>query len=154
MGSREFHIEGRLYQHVKGHWESFPTSSSPNTIAHVSIAPSCGPSSPKKNQLLLAATPSIRGGPTKVLVDDLASPLFRHKLTRQVAKDEEIFILQWSYKSQAFGLKCHNHADADHFSSVLNECKAAAPAANSNSNSSPEVNGKACLLYTSPSPRD
>ena len=136
MGTREFHIQGRLYQHVKGQWESFPPGGAPNAIAHVSVAPSSANSA--KNQLLLNVTPSIKGGPTKVLVDDLAAPQFRHKLTNQVAKDnagDEIYILQWSYKSQAFGLKCNSHSDAKNLSNVLNECRV-------NSSSSPQTQNR------------
>lgn len=138
MGTREFHIQGRLYQHLNGQWESFPPGSALNSVAHVSVVPSRGAS--PKNQLLLNVTPSIKGGPTKVLVDDLASSQFRHKLTQQVAKDsngaEEISILQWSYKSQAFGLKCNSQSEAKTFCGVLNECRVPAAAAAS----SPKVN--------------
>ena len=117
MGSREFEIEGRLLQCKDGQtWEpAFQQPSSPNAAAprshHRLLVTAAKPAS----QLHLCAT-SIQGGPTRVLVEDLSSAGFRHKLVH------DIFV-QWTWRHEAFGLRCRTNEEASAFSEVLKECK-------------------------------
>lgn len=59
---------------------------------------------------------SIKNGPTKTLVDDVTSSSFRFKTVHEV-------FVQWTYKQEAFGLRCKNPQEAKNFEEALKDCK-------------------------------
>lgn len=110
--SREFQVEGRLIQFKNEKWDVVPPP--PGTINKLTLL-TVITMTDGTNQLHLHTT-SIPGGPTKVLVDDLSSVGFRVKLERDS-------YVQWTYKQEAFGLKCKSAEEAVDFLGILKECQ-------------------------------
>eukprot|EP00095_Tigriopus_kingsejongensis_P012446 maker-scaffold89_size390429-snap-gene-0.16 protein:Tk12446 transcript:maker-scaffold89_size390429-snap-gene-0.16-mRNA-1 annotation:"PREDICTED: uncharacterized protein LOC100122795" len=112
MGLREFHIEGRMIQFKSDKWEVVPpphgTTTKLTSLSVVTL-------SDGTNQLHLHTT-SIQGGPTKVIVEDLTSSSLRMKL------EKENYV-QWTYKQDAFGLRCKSPEEAREFLNLLQECQ-------------------------------
>ena len=109
MGTPLFQIEGRLLQCKDGQtWEPHPTQGKCQSLSIMSY-----PDGPC--QLHLNAT-SIQGGPTKILVDDLSSPGFRFTTIQKI-------FVQWTWKQEAYGLRCQGQEDAQNFGKVLQACR-------------------------------
>lgn len=108
MGSRDYNANGRLFLLRNERWEPFTLSGQIQKSHHLSLLSQDGGIVYQVRlvssfwhglcltvyfscKLHLNVTPSIPGGPTKILVDDLGSRHFRHKLA------QDLFV-QWSWK--------------------------------------------------------